>query len=183
MAGGLGRFKSILEEYGGLAAWTVGIGAAPFVAMFASLAPPWPIDIAPLTAVAQLAVLVLIYQLLNTSPKRVINRVVVSSFCGVFAIGLIYIAILLNFTYQPQDSARRQARGFACTQIAETQYPDKCPFLGWDELNEVEYNPARLWTEGSIIAVETTLLVIWTIAFMAITTLLGSFVIYQKRME
>lgn len=183
MAGGLGRFKSILAEYSGLAAWAVGVGAAPFVATFASLAPPWPIDIAPLTAAAQLAVLVLIYQLLNASPKRVINRVVVSSFCGVFAVSLIYITILLSFTYQPQDSTRRQARGFACTQIAKTQYADKCPFLGWDELNEVEYKPARLWTEGSIIAVDTTLLVIWTIAFMALTTLVGSFVIYQKRIE
>jgi hypothetical protein len=181
MARGLERFKIAVKEYGGLGSLAVGAGTIPFILAFASLAPPWPPTITPVTAVVQLAVLILVYQKLNRSRKRVVDRVMVSSFCALFAASLIYVTVLLNFTYQLPDSSQRLPRGFFCTSIAQKQFPDSCPFLARDELNEVEYVPSRLWTNQSMTAVQVTLLVLWMGAFISLTTLVGTFVVYQKR--
>jgi hypothetical protein len=72
-------------------------------------------------------------------------------------------------------------RGFFCTQIAQSSYPEKCPILGRDEMNEAGYVASRLWTNGSIIMVHVTLITTWTAAFMALAFLIGIFTVFQQR--
>jgi hypothetical protein len=181
MTRGIERFQKILGDFQNLSVWAVGTGVVPFVAAFTSIAPPWPKGIAAITAIGQLSVLIVVHQLLNRSPRRVINRVVVSSFCAVLVTSLIYVAILLNFTYVLNGSDARYPKGVICTHVAKAVYPDKCPFLGIDELKEAEYQADRLWTDISINAVSLSLLCVWLLAFMALATLVGSFVVYQQR--
>lgn len=168
-------FSQFLEEYGKLAVAAVGIGTVPFVTALTSLAPPWPTGLASITAIAQLAVLLIVYQFLINKPKRTVDRVIILSFVATFLLSLIYIGLLLGFTYQLPQEPARYARGFVCTPIAAAQYAEKCPFLGVDELNQVEYRADRLWTDNSLNAVHMSLFVAWMAPFMALTTLVGSF--------
>jgi hypothetical protein len=180
MPSGWEKFKIILSAYGWLCAWAIGASAAPFAVAFAALAPPWP-GIALLTAVAQLAVLILTYQLLKAGRRQVVNRVIVAAFVGLLLASTIYVTLFQLFTYQPPDSKERDVRGFFCTQIAQSEYPNRCPFLGADELKEAGNVPNRLWTMESIAATHVTLLLSWILAFMLLTTLIGSFIVHQQR--
>jgi hypothetical protein len=61
----MSSFHDLLKEYGRLSAWAAASGAVPFLGALGSLAPPsLPMTIAGITSVAQLVVLVLMYQLL-----------------------------------------------------------------------------------------------------------------------
>lgn len=181
MARGIDEFYKVLKDYRKLLVWAAGISALPFAAAFSSLAPPWPPHIAPITAVAQLAVLIVAFQLLQVSEKRVVDRVVVASFVALFALSLSYLAILLAFTFELPGETGRVTRGFYCTHIAQTQFPDKCPLLGRDEMNEANNIPTRLWTSGSITAVHISLIASWTASFMALASLVGCFAVFQQR--
>ncbi|MGJ4995752.1 hypothetical protein ACQR0Z_15100 [Bradyrhizobium sp. HKCCYLS3077] len=181
MARGLDELYVVLEDYKKLFAWAVAISIMPFAASLSELAPPWPKQIAAVTAIAQLAVLLLVFQIFRNSPKRVVNRIVVASFLALFSLSAIYIVVLLGFTFQLSGTSERMVRGFYCTQIAQASYPAKCPLLGADEMNEAGYVASRLWTNGSIVMVHVTLVTIWTAAFTALALLVGSFAIFQQR--
>jgi hypothetical protein len=181
MTRGIDQFYLVLRDYKKLFASAVAIGAMPFVAAISSLSPPWPEQIAPITAIAQLCVLILVFQLLQSSTKRTINKVMVFSFAALFAVSLGYLTLLLSFTTQLPEDKTRTARGFSCTYVAQSQYGDKCPFLGRDEMNEANYISTRLWTEGSITMVHVSLIASWTGAFMALACFVGSFVVFQQR--
>lgn len=175
------EFYTVLRQYQKLLAWAVAVAATPFAMSLASLAPPWPAQIAPITAIAQLAVLILIYQLFRRSSRRTVNRIISLSFIALFLTSFLYLTLLLSFTYQLDGSTARFARGFICTPIAKARYSDLCPFLGGDQLNGVEYVATRLWTETSISMVHLTLIASWTLAFMTLAALVGMFVVYQQK--
>ena len=64
---GLALFRNFLQQYRQLILVAVGAGAVPLVAGLASLTPAWPSGIAFVTAVAQLVVLALVFQLLRSA--------------------------------------------------------------------------------------------------------------------
>jgi hypothetical protein len=60
-------------------------------------------------------------------------------------------------------------------------FKDKCPDLGLDELRGAEYEAERLWTRRSLTFARTALVLLWSLAFMALSAALGSFLVFQSR--
>jgi hypothetical protein len=178
----LAEFKWLLSEFRGLSLWALGGGlAVPFAAQLAELSPPWPPAVVGVTAVAELVALVFVFQFLKTASKR---RTGIVLGCGAVVLGLAtlaYLALFSYFTYTTPGKSVRLVKGFVCTAEAAQVYREKCPDLGMDELNEAEYEAERLWTRRSILIARLSLTTTWLISFLALSTILGSFLTYQRR--
>jgi hypothetical protein len=178
---GMTDFRRLLDEYKNLLVAATALGVLPLVTSFTSIAPGWPSGIASITTVIQLVVLILVYQFIITSPKRVFDILIASSFVVFLVAAFCYVLLLLNFTFDLDGNNTRIIRGFSCTKIAHNQYSELCPFLDKEQLRLVEYEPSRLWTTPSINAVRAALFIFWVLTFMALTLVVGSFVAFQKR--
>ncbi len=74
-------------------------------------------------------------------------------------------------------------KGFVCTDVAATVYGTDCPLLVEDQIRDAEWDSSRLWTPLSITASRVTLVVVWLLAFLALTGVLGAFVVRQRGEE
>jgi hypothetical protein len=182
MASGLQDFKLLLKEFRGVSVWAVGGSlVVPFAASLADLSPPWPPGIVPVTAVVELLALVLVFQFYKTSRRQVINRVLLLS-VAVFALtSVVYLGAVSYFTYQVPTTKERFVKGYECTPHAQLVFKNLCPDLGLDELRSAEYEAERLWTRKSIAVTRTSLALIWSADFVALSFALGSFLCYQMR--
>lgn len=182
MESGLAGFKDLLKEFRGLSVWAVGAGVAvPFAAALASLSPPWPPGVVMVTAIVELVALVFVYQFLKSARRRTINWVLSVSAVVLAIVGITYLVALSLYTYETPMTKERWVKGFDCTRDARAVFKDKCPDLGLDELKSAEYEAERLWTARSVAIVRTSLVALWALAFMALSVLLGSFIVYQSR--
>jgi hypothetical protein len=68
MAHGFGEFRKFLKEYGLLLAVGAPVAATPLAVGFAAMNPPWPSNVSFVTAVAQLIMLILVFQFLGACP-------------------------------------------------------------------------------------------------------------------
>lgn len=183
MATGLDDFKKLLKEFRGLSQWSVVGGSlvVPFAAYLASLSPPWPRGIVPVTAVVELVALMLVFQFYNDSSRRVINRVLLLS-VAVFALaGVVYLGAVSYFTYEAPTTKERFVMGYECTDEALLVFKKHCADLGTDELKTAEYEAERLWTRRSIAVTRAGLALLWSVDFVALSFALGSFLCYQMR--
>ena len=178
----LSDFKALLHDFRGVSLWAVGGGlAVPFAASLADLAPPWPPGIVGVTAVVELLTLVFVYQFFQFAGKARINRALLSSAVLLIALGVAYFVLFSLFTYTTQPKKLLLVKGFICTPEAAAVYKGKCPLLGFDEVKEAEYEPERLWTQGSLAASRVVLSAVWLGSFLALSAVLGSFLVYQRR--
>jgi hypothetical protein len=177
---GIKGFKWLLEEFRGISVWAVGGSVAvPFAAALASLSPPWPPAIVLVTAVSELVALIYVYQFLKSTGRKNINRIIALS--GVFLVlfGLVYLTAVSLYTYEVPTTKQRFVKGYVCTVDASAVFKEKCPDLGMDELKTAEYDADRLWTARSIAATRVALVVLWLASFVALSVLVGSFLVYQ----
>jgi hypothetical protein len=96
-------------------------------------------------------------------------------------VGIAYLVALSLYTYETPMTKERWVKGFDCTRDALAVFKEKCPDLGMDELKTAEYEAERLWTARSVTIVRTSLVALWAAAFIALSVLLGSFIVYQSR--
>lgn len=180
MQPGLVGFKDLLKEFRGVSAWAVGGSVAvPFVAALASLAPPWPPSIVLVTAVAELVALIYVYQFLRKARRKTIDRVLAVSGLLLVILGAAYLLAVSLYTYEVPTTKERFVKGYLCTSDAIAVFKDKCPDLGLDELKTAEYDADRLWTGRSIAVTRLTLVALWLSSFAALSSLVGSFLVYQ----
>jgi hypothetical protein len=180
---GLGGFKALLREFRGLSWGVLGAGVAvPFAAELASLSPPWPPAVTGLTAITELVVLVLVYQFLRASRRRVINRVLVIAAIILAVSALTYLAVNSELTYETRGPKKeRLVKGFECKEAALKIFGDSCPLLGSDEISLAQWNAETLWTSRSITMARLSLVVPWLLSFLSLSMLLGSFLVFQSK--
>jgi hypothetical protein len=180
MQDGLVGFKELLKEFRGLSVWAVGGSVAvPFAAALAALSPPWPPAIVLVTAVAELVALIYVYQFLKKAKRRTINRIIVTGGLALVVLGGVYLAAVSLYTYEVPTTKERFVKGYVCTEEAASVFTQKCPDLGIDELKTAEFDADRLWTSRSIAATRMAIVGLWLAAFMALSVLVGSFLVYQ----
>jgi hypothetical protein len=180
MQPGLVGFKELLKEFRGLSLWAVGGSVAvPFVAALASLSPPWPPAIVLVTAIAELVALIYVYQFLKKARRKSINRILALSGLLLVIFGVVYLAAVSLYTYAVPPTNERFVKGYQCTADAAAVFKDKCPDLGLDELRTAEYDADRLWTARSIAATRIAIVALWLASFVALSVLVGSFLVYQ----
>ena len=178
---GLDSFKTFLDQYRRLMVVATGATAVPLAAALASLTPAWPSGIAGVTAVAQLLALALVFQLLKSSRRVVVSKVMVRSTFILCLLMPVYFLLLSLFTYTEPSSKQRFTKGYECSTDAKIVFGNSCPFLGYDDLRKAEYEEERLWTPQSLSIMRSSILVIWLASFAALSTTLGSFVVFQLR--
>ncbi len=182
MANGLDEFKIFLKEFRGLSLWAVGGSiVVPFAAALADLSPPWPNGIVPVTAIVELLALILVFQFFRNSKRKVVNRILLVAVVLFAITGTIYLASVSYFTYEVPTTHEQFVKGYECSADAKAVFTYKCPDLGLDELKTAEFEAERLWTRRSIAVVRTSLTVVWSIVFVALSFAVGTFLVYQMR--
>ena len=159
----------------------LGASAVPMAAALASLTPAWPSGIAGVTAVAQLLILALVYQLLKSSRRAVVTRVMIRSTIILCLSLPIYFFILSLFTYSEPSTKERFTKGYECTAEARIVFEKTCPFLSRDDLKKSEFEEERLWTVQSVSVMRSLILTVWLGCFAALSTVLGSFAVFQMK--
>lgn len=182
MQPGLVGFKELLQEFRGLSLWAVGGSVAvPFAAALASLSPPWPPSIVLVTAVAELVALIYVYQFLKQAKRKSINTILAVSGLVLVVLGTVYLVAISLYTYEVPTTKERFVKGYQCTSDASAVFKEKCPDLGLDELKTAEYDADRLWTPRSIAVTRLSIVGFWLAAFVALSVLVGSFLVYQMQ--
>lgn len=177
---GMTGFWRLLKEVRHLFIWAVASATVPIVSGFTSFYPPWPPAIVQLTALLQVVTLVLTYQALRPGSASVVNWILAASAVVLCVGSVLYLVALSQFTFAEPLSKLRFVKGFVCTSDALTLYHDICPWLGDDQLRDAEWEAPRLWTLWSITLVRIVLVLLWLVPFVSLSTLLGSFVVYQS---
>jgi hypothetical protein len=176
---GLDDFGSFGKQVRGLLNWpSATLLATPIIAQLASISPVWPPQIGFLTSVLELVGLILIYQFMNGARKATVDRVLIAATLVLLLSSILYLKLTSAYGFTLDD--QRYVRGFACTPEAARVYGD-CPFLTDVEIDEYAQHPQAQWTTQSIAEVEATLIALWSIAFLALTAVVGSFVAFQRR--
>ncbi|HKD06113.1 MAG TPA: hypothetical protein VKB79_09445 [Bryobacteraceae bacterium] len=181
MKKGLPGFRDLLKEFRRLALWGAGGAAVPFAAQLVSLSPPWPKGIVAITSTVELVTLVFVYQFLRESNQRTINRVLGVAAAALAIAGSTYLIVNSMYTFEVPTTKDRFVKGYVCTANARIVYKAKCPDLDIDDLAGAGYEADRLWTEGSITTVRFALDALWLGTFIALSGLLGAFVVYQSQ--
>jgi hypothetical protein len=179
-ATGLDNFHTIWVEYRRL--W-IGLASAsiPFFAAFSGVAPPWPRQIALLTAVFQLMVVMYVYQTQSRSPRDTVTRNMRWSALLFSTAFFIYLFIFSTFAIYIPGRHEYLVVGFECTEKASETYGSSCPFLGLRELAEAQYDEFVLWTRFSISTTRTVLTAMWCLFFVGLSAFIGQFIVFQKR--
>jgi hypothetical protein len=178
---GLDSFRGFLDQYRRLILAAIGASAVPLAAALASVTPAWPSGITGVTAVAQLLVLALIFQLLKSSRRAAVNRVMVRSTILLCLLIPVYFFLLNLFTYKEPLSNERFTRGYECTAEAKIVFGSSCPFLGIVDIKKAEFEEERLWTVQSVSIIKSLVLIAWLACFAALSTALGSFAVFQMK--
>jgi hypothetical protein len=93
---------------------------------------------------------------------------------------IVYLVIVSQFTFTEPLTKLRDVKGFVCTSDALIVYRDLCPWLHDDQLMGAEWDASRLWTLWSITVVRVLLVTFWALSFTSLSSLIGSFVVYQS---
>lgn len=176
----LSDFEQLLKNFQKLAAWGAGGAAVPIAAHLVALSPPWPAGIAAITSTIELISLVFVYQFLKSARKRRVNRVLIASAIILAVSGLGYLMLNSIYTFEVPTTKERFVKGYECTANARAVFKDKCPALDLDDLAKATYEAERLWTAQSIATMRAALVTLWLIVFIALSVVLGSFIVFQS---
>ncbi len=180
---GLDGFKTLLKEARRLALWAVAGAALPFAARLVALSPPWPEGVVVLTSVLELISLVFTYQFVKSKRKRIVNRILLTGTLLMIVLGATYLVADSLYTYETPVTKERFVKGSVCTADAEKVFKDRCPLLSTYDISKANYEAELLWTERSIATVRVSLVALWLATFASLSTVLGSFVVYQMEAQ
>jgi hypothetical protein len=134
------------------------------------IAPPWPSWSWVATALGGAAILAAFRARPATGGPAALTRARTAAAVLLVASASAYLLATSVYVYTAPSNVRL-AKGFVCTAEARLVYKDKCPNLGLDELRGAEFEAERLWTAPSIAIVRVALVVLWSVAFVALAAL------------
>ena len=183
---GIEEFKEVMTDFRSVNSLVAkGAVAAPFADVIirqfdTSISPPWPSGVLIITSIAELLVLMLIFNFFFRRKANTLDRLMVVSLVVLCLTFFGYMLLFSHFTephpkshkllvigYEPVSQEMRQA-------FAEGYTNDQA-------LEENEYVPAKIWTERSITSVRIWILLAWLVAFSSLSSFMGLFVMAQRR--
>lgn len=157
-----------LREYAAFAlAVLLPLGAAAI-----GIAPPWPPGLWVATALGGAAIIAALRTRLGAAGPAALTRARTAAVVLLVASASAYLLANSVYVYTAPSNVRL-AKGFVCTPEARLVFKDKCPSLGLDELRGAEFEAERLWTAPSIAIVRVALVVLWSVAFVALAVLVA----------
>jgi hypothetical protein len=177
---GIAEFKEVLTDFRSLTSWSIGGAvAAPLADLALKLGPPWPPGAFLISSLAEILTLIYIFHFWFRANHKQLGKRMRASVITLLLSALTYLVLFDLFTFQSPSSNQRYTKGFV-------PKPDKKMLLdagrSEDEvLRGSEYNPNQVWKSWSITAVHLSLLGAWTVIFISLSIVVGSFVISQRR--
>lgn len=176
MSDGVTDFRNFMTAFMGLIAAGTATTALVLVTALVGIAPPWPSAIVQITAVSQLVILVLAYQLSIGSTRKTINLIMVIGTIVLAVSAVCYLSLFSLLIYN------HGVRGFICTTDAAAVYGHGCPLLEQKSIDEAS-SPDALWTPIGLLLGRMSLLVAWIGSFAALVGLVGTFVAFQRQRQ
>lgn len=179
---GLTDFRGYFSSFLGLVAGGVAATAMVLVSSLLGIAPPWPVAIVPVTAIAQLLALIFVYQKLDKAPRRTIDRRMAINLTAMIAAFAFYLFAhsVLVFAMPNGDMG---VRGAVCSANALALYTTSCPFLETVQISNAEFEADRLWTPVGLAVSRVVLLAAWLGSFACLVNVIAAFVVYQRRRQ
>lgn len=177
---GLSDFRRFFTSFLSLAGAGVASTALVLVTALVGLAPPWPVAIVQITAIAQLLVLVFVYQSMVRVGKTKATKYMKRYLIGLLALALSYLALHSLLIY-PLPNGDLALRGFVCSQGASQLYGASCPFLEEVQIADAAYEDDRLWTPLGLLVARLALVAAWVGSFVCLVNVLAAFVVFQRR--
>jgi len=176
---GMEKFWIVIKDVEKIWAWIVAGASMPLLLNIASIAPPVPGQIQYLTSGIVIVSVIVVVQLLARAGLFIANKIIIYSFVVMIVSSMVYLGIFIEFTFVTPWGAR-DVKGFVCEIEAAAIFAAKCPWLDLPELSQVAYEPRSLWIPWSVTLISVVLVVLWLVGFMALSILLGTFVVYQR---
>ena len=179
---GLDDFRDFVSDFNSLSAISAkGAIALPLADLFTNIGPPWPPLLAPITSVIQILVLILVFQLwYDLSETQVKFRIKLGT-AAILVFFFLYLALAIGLVIDNIPGGSRTVEGFIVRpDIQEILGPG---FSARQALEATEYNPYEVWTRGSIIASNLSLVGVWIALYSSFTAVAGAFVLYQRNRQ
>ena len=176
-----------MEHYLRDLARVLGVGACfaaiPLFASFAELQPPWPPAIGYVSAALVLVAALLAWEWTRRAKLADRRRWIVIA-ATLTLIGLLFYLFLYSlFVETVTGTNDRIVRGFACTFEAKLIHANHCLDLPRKALEDVDWDPAALWTRASLATVRIGLTTAWLIFIAGLVSAVGSIVAGRRRVR
>lgn len=174
----LGRYKMLLTIMFALA-------SLPFFARLLEIGPPWPDSSPAITSVALILTPLAVFSHANgkmdaqiMSLRRKVLFVLLASFVSYFCFASIMTLAIPN-----TGSAGVFTKGFVCDDLGRTlpELKDRCPFfLSIRDLNDVGYDPTKLWAEWSIQLTNVVIFFLWLVSACSAGAYISTFALRKE---
>ena len=177
---GLSEFKEVLTDFRQLASLALkGAVTAPLIDIWLRIGPAPTRLVAVLSSLVEFLAVVWVFQFWRDARERRLSvRMKVA--LGFFFVGMVLSLVLLwTFTISAGQGRDRVVEGF--TIRPEIKPLINTSYSAEQALRESEYDAERVWTKRSIVAVQTSMIVIWMTSFAFLAVYLTIFIVLQRR--
>ncbi|WP_139110475.1 hypothetical protein [Pseudomonas syringae] len=186
---GMDDFFNIVREVKKIALVAVGgLVLLPILAGLGGYTPPWPSGIAVITSLAELVILIVVYQLLSHANRSTANRVIACLAIIIFFMSAVYATLNAVFVYQIPNRATRVVLGCGLSEkaiaiISEAAFKpvSVCPGELSTLLASAQYDTDKVWSAHSVSLIKLLLVFSWLMAFGGLAALFGVFASFQRR--
>jgi hypothetical protein len=176
----LKEFKEVLLDFRQLASLALkGAVAAPLVDLWLRIGPVPTKPVAVLSSMVEFLAVVWVFQFWRKAGERKLH-IRMKAALVVFALGMVLSLVLLwLFTVSPGQGRDRVVEGFSVRPDIKPLISDS--YTPEQALRESEYDPEKVWTKGSVVTMQTSIITIWMVTFASVAMYLTIFIILQRR--
>jgi|SRR5215213_2143637 len=179
---GLDEFRAALFDYKSISSWAMdGSVVVPLLDHVTRLGPPWPWagTVPIITSIAELLTLICVFHFWSRSGRERTNRKLVVLIVLLLISFGAYLYVNSAYTFSSPVDDEKRVKGFVVRDDVKRVITSD--FAVDDALQGAEFRPEEVWTSSSITAMRLTLLFLWLLSFVSLSTAIGTFVLYQRR--
>lgn len=177
---GLREFASVISDFRRMSSLGLkGVMVAPAVYAAAKLAPPPGTDLVVVTTLLQFGCAVWLFQFWNALTSTSLERRMKIAAVGFLVTAASCFVMTQTHTVGIGSSKDKVVIGY--TVLPEIKTILSPTFTADDALRGYQYDPEKVWTQGSIMVMQCAICGSWVVAFLMLTTFMGAFVLLQRR--
>lgn len=180
MPTGLEDFGELIRGYKGVLAATLGGALLALISEFSGIVPPFPEGVVQITAIFQLLILIVVFQIIDKRSKKFVDRHIIISLIIFVFILLTYLLILNIFTYSDPDGEIK-LKGLICTDRAQLYFEGACLFISDAQVTASGGIEGDIWTDLGRDLAGMIVLVLWLVMFSSVSYAVAVFANFQRK--
>lgn len=183
---GIEEFKEVMTDFRSVTSLVAkGVVAAPFADILlrqfdVGISPPWPPGVLIITSVAELLVLMALFNFFFRSKAKTLDRLMIAALLLLCVTFIGYLLLFSHFTEPHPKTQKLMVLGYEpLNEDVRQAFAEG--YTNEQALEENEFTPTKVWTEASITNVRIGLLLAWLVVFITLSTFIGLFVMAQRR--